>query len=731
MAPRLLKLFCVSFGLLSASGPSNADETPDSAPFFESKVRPVLARCVSCHGLNLQEAHLRLDTADGLSKGGDSGPAIVAGNLDASRLVRLVRGDDETTMPPEEPLSAAEVDILSRWVGAGAVWPESVIRIETSDRPVDHWAFEPIVRAPVPAVADADWPRDRLDRFVLARLEAESIRPSPPADRSTLLRRVTLDLIGLPPTPREIGSFLVDRRPEAYERVVDRLLSSPRFGERWGRHWLDAARYADSSGYESDKPRAIWAYRDWVIDALNDDMPFDRFVVEQLAGDLLPEATRAQTIATGFHCNAMLDPGVREEAIIDRVNTTGQVFLGLTLGCAQCHSHKTDPVSQREFYRLYAFFNEASITDFACASGPDPKEPITTLVMKSTPQATHLFIRGEKKQLGEKVSTGVPAFLHSMNLEAERPATRLDLARWIMEPENPLTARVTVNRVWQQLFGRGLVATESDFGIQTPPPSHPELLDCLADEFRSNGWSLKRLLRRIVTSATYRQCSDRRRDLETIDPDNVLLARQRRLRVEAEIVRDLALATSGLLTDKMRGPSVFPWQPDGVLNNRATPATWTVSANEDRYRRGLYTWVWRLTPHPHAPLFDAPDGVTACTRRERSNVPVQALTLLNDPTFLDCARNLARRVRTDGPPTTSGRIDLLYRLCLSRRPDDREREILGRLVRAERDQLASHPDEVAHIAGIESNDPSDAVETAVWVIACRAVLNLDEFISRE
>jgi len=460
-------------------------------------------------------------------------------------------------------------------------------------------------------------------------------------------------------------------------------------------------------------------------------------VTEQLAGDLLPDATLSQKIATGFHCNAMFDPGVRDEHIIDRVSTTGAVFLGLTLGCAQCHSHKTDPVSHREFYQLYAFFNEAVQSELPLpatllnSKPTDKDKPVTTLVLKTQPTPTHIFLRGDRTQPGEKVTPGVPEFLHTLEINKYRPANRLNLARWLMSRENPLTARVTVNRVWQRLFGRGLVTTQDDFGVQTPPPSHPQLLNWLASEFQASGWIFKDLIRLVVTSETYRQTSDLPRSQANLDPENILLGRQQRLRVEAEVIRDLSLATSGLLSRKMLGPGVFPWQPDGVLENRATPATWTISEGEDRYRRGIYTWVWRLTPHPHLPLFNAPDGVTACSRRDRSNVPVQALTLLNDPTFVECSRLLARRLLTEAGEATSARIDWLLQTCLSRRATERERTIVTTLLHDQCERLSAARDEAAAILRLETPATDQDVEAAAWTVVCRAVHNLDEFITRE
>jgi len=725
--------------LLSQSLP--ADDRPavgtGTGPDYRREIQPILkTHCFGCHGAEKQEAGLRLDIRSQALSGGDSGIAIVPGNSVQSRLMRRITASRTAErMPPEgTALREADIGLIREWIDQGA-----------RGMPVDgnsesrHWAFQPIRRFPLPTVKDSWWCRNLIDHFVLQRLEQQQLQPSGTASRETLIRRLYLDLLGLPPAWDRVAAFVKDDRPDAWEQLVDEVLSAPQYGERWGRHWLDLARYADSTGYESDRPREIWAYRDWVITALNRDMPFDRFVVEQLAGDLLPGPTIDQQIATGFHCNAMLDPGQRWESIIDRVQTTGTVFLGLTLGCAQCHSHKTDPVTQRDFYRLYAFFNEATISPLTLP-GPtstDIRNPATTLVMRYTPQPTHIFRRGDPAQPSELVKPGLPAAFRwiasSRPEDDNNPSgqTRLDLAQWIVAPENPLTARVTVNRIWQRYFGLGLVETESDFGVQTPRASHPELLDRLAYEFRTGGWSLKQLHRLIVTSGTYRQSSQANSTLMQNDPRNRLLARQSRLRLEAEIIRDVWLSAGGLLSDRKGGPSVFPRQPDGVLTNRATQAEWMPSRGEDQYRRGLYTWVWRLTPYPQLPLFNAPDGVTACSRRDRSNVPVQALTLLNDPTFLECAQHLALRV-LNAPDCDSDedRVQFVFRTCLSREPNPLELQVVTQLLNIQRKTLNDHPEDVRQLIPPGISDTS-ATAAAAWFVVCRAVLNTDEFITRE
>jgi hypothetical protein len=615
------------------------------------------------------------------------------------------------------------------------------VRARATD-PIDggHWAFRPVVRPPLPLVRDVSWVRNPIDRLVLVGLERQVIRPAPEADRATLLRRLSLDLTGLPPTLAEIESFLADLRPGAYERCVERLLASPSYGERWGRHWLDAASFADSGGSESDLPRPMGKYRDWIIDALNRDLPFDRFVVEQLAGDLLPGATVEQKTATGFLCTAIADGPLENEHVrlkmaVDRVNLIGTVFLGLTLGCAQCHSHKFDPISQREYYQFFAFFNNIDDARQESEVANRDREPkfTKTLVARNLaePRTTRVFRRGEFSDPGDPVLPGVPAVLPPISGPDQK--SRLDLARWLVEPNHPLTARVFVNRVWEHYFGIGLVSSEDNFGLSGEPPSQPELLDWLAGEFIARGWSMKALHRLIVGSATYRQSSHVRPELADVDPSNRLLARQARLRLEAEAIRDCALAVSGLLVRKVGGPSVFPYQPEGIMQGRADRGSWVESAGADRYRRGMYTHFWRLTPHPFLRLFDAPDATAACTRRIRTNTPLQALTLLNDPTFTECAQALANRLRQEVPEAGHERIRHAFRLCLGREPTRDEIRKVERYFQDQRggaafvDSPQRSPDDAR-----PTKDPERPSQTpSEWVGFARALLNLDEFITRD
>ena len=812
------------------------------------EVKPLLAEhCYKCHGASQQKSELRLDTAALALKGGENGPAFKAGDSSRSLMMQTVKGAHESIaqMPYKKPpLAEAQMALLAKWIDEGANAPA-----DEKTESTKHWAFIPPLRPAIPQLTKHGARiTNPIDAFILARLEKEKLSHAPEADRATLLRRVSLDLIGLPPTPEEVDAFLSDTRPDAFERVVDRLLASPHYGERWGRWWLDAARYADSNGYSIDAPRQIWKYRDWAIAALNRDLPFDQFAIEQLAGDLLPNATMEQRVATGFNRNTQInqeggiDPEqFRVESVMDRVNTFGTVFLGLTVGCAQCHDHKFDPIKQREYYELYAFFNSseedghgkgtpggvleipgevesaenikkeleevrAELERYLDTKGsgvvkweesstaeqrsnlrtnvkaamksawsertleqkravyaafkPDDSEfksrntklaalekgtakRVTTLVMRELkqPRQTHLFIKGDFTRPSDKVEPGTPGILHPLTAERATNAlpNRLDLARWVTNPTNPLTARVLVNRVWQQYFGRGLVETENDFGTQGSAPTHPELLDWLAVEFggsemgavrgesQTNNaaltsplaprtWSLKNLHRLIVTSATYRQSSRARPELANVDPLNKLLARQSRLRFDAEIVRDSALATSGLLSRKMGGPPVYPPQPDGVMTLGQVKRAWTPNTGEDRYRRAVYTHFWRATPHPALAVFDAADGFSACTRRIRSNTPLQALTLLNDQQFYEFAEALAQRVLKSPAKNDAERIDHAFRLCLSRAPGNVEQQRLQQLL----------AQQIAQEQGDENVRRSEA-----WKTLARVLLNLDETITRE
>ena len=813
----------LGLGLLmscAASAQSPVDYVHDIAPIFAE-------RCQSCHGPQVQMKGLRLDDPTSLST------VVIAGSSSASKLILRVTSDKRAfAMPPAgAPLTQKQITLLKTWVDEGAKVPllTGVTAAAPKASGAGHWSFQPVRKPALPAVRDTAWERNSIDRFVLARLEAEGLRPSPEADRNTLLRRLSLDLIGLPPTPTEVEQFVQDQSTGSYERQIDRLQASPHYGEKWARWWLDIAHYADSDGYEKDlvRPHA-WRYRQWVIEALNRDMPFDQFTIDQIAGDELPNANVDQRVATGFLRNTLTnrEAGVnraeaRFEQVIDRTNTVGTTWLGLTVGCAQCHNHKFDPISHKEYYQLFAFFNNgeeqdidaplagelgpylsakpeydrnrrelleqyhvpelqaqwearvrkaymepgqdlewdfavtsmramvdgvdkflagkwvnrterqsALLTDYFVKSiGPEfnkdeaikdrlkeVREKLATLEDAfpalsqaqslvddpSIPAGAEIHLGGDYQTLGAAVQPGTLAVLPK--LASDGAATRLDLAKWIVSRDNPLTARVTVNRIWQELFGRGLVRTSEDFGTQGEKPTHPELLDWLASDFKDGGWSIKQIQKQILMSAAYRQASKVRPEVEKRDPGNELIARQSRLRLPAELVRDEALAASGLLNPALGGRSVRPPQPAGVAElGYGKEVKWPESTGLDRYRRGLYIHFQRTTPYPMLMNFDAPDSNTACTRRRRSNTPLQALNLLNDPVFFEAAQALAYRIVHEIPGERDSRIDGAFEFCLGRKPSPLEHQRLARYFDQQQD----------------------------WVSVSRVLMNLDEFVTRE
>ncbi len=1015
--------------LVLATALTAAEPTAKEVVNFQRDIWPVFTQhCNDCHNADAQEGQLRLDAKALAMRGGQSGKAIVPGDPQKSLLMQRIlgQGDHEQMPLDEDPLPPATVALIKKWIEQGARWPAGAGSADTTLK--QHWAYQPPRKTTWGEVSDPAWVRNPIDGFVLAELDRRNFKPSPAATPARLIRRVYLDLIGLPPSVQEVRAFEADPSDAAYARLVDKLLASPQYGARWAHLWLDLARYADTNGYQADQFRSVWPYRDWVVKAMNDDMPFDRFTIEQLAGDLLPGATTSQKIATGFHrlttCNveAGVDPEEnRVNQVIDRVNTTGFVWLGSSIECAQCHNHKYDPFTQRDYYQLFAYFNntplevegngvtynftgpkmklpmseeklqqraalqaaydelqavarqkeeqhlrkfqawqkqqlaaakdrpaawhiiedlqlvsvggatpvsqpdgsvlltgdnpetdvytikipttlqditavkiEALTDDSLPRKGPgrgvpnpniilnniraavvsgsgeskpqafnratadfeqkgwpvaaaiddkaktgwaiapqfgkphdatfffakpvhmpaegtakaqlvlkldqhyggsrtigrlrvslltgkpegdllpakiaailkkpvakrkpaqekqlrdyylsldptlsktqaalkkqqariDAVTPDTTLIMveQPKPRETHIFRRGEFQNPGEQVHPATPQVLHSLPEDA--PRNRLGLARWIASRENPLTGRVVINRWWAQFFGAGLVPTQEDFGAQGDPPSHPQLLDWLSREFADTGWSRKRMHRLIVMSSTYRQSSRVSPQQLAADPSNRFLARGARFRLTAEMIRDNALAISGLLSRKQNGPPIYPPQPPKVwrhVGRNAPP--YTTSQGADRFRRGVYV-VWRRSaPYPSFVNFDAPDRASCVVARPRTNTPLQALTLLNDPAYIEMARALADRLDTDhSQHTPEEKIAYGFRRAVSRAPSSGETQHLLHVFETERKQFEAQPERIAAIAGKDA-----AAGRAAWVIVATILLNLDETITR-
>lgn len=812
---------------------------------FNRDVQPLLSdRCYFCHGPDAgkRKAKLRLDTQEGaLARHGDHA-AIVPGKADQSELVRRITSTDpDVQMPPPKShrtLNPAEIDILRRWVEQGAPFAK-------------HWSLVPPVRPALPEVKDKSWPRNPIDSFILARLEQEGLTPSPEADKTALIRRVTLDLTGLPPTLAEVDGFLKDPSPDAYEKVVDRLLASPRYGERMVWEWLDAARYADTNGYQGDKTRTMWPWRDWAVRAFNDNMPFDRFSILQIAGDLLPNATTEDRLATGFCRNHMINgeggriaEENRVDYVLDQTETVGTVWLGVTIGCAKCHDHKYDPWKQKDYYSLSAFFNNTPVNggDGSGQAGPvvdlasdaqkaqlkklddevaeraaevadwekevfpaeDGKSPADSpaaqkltgsvsallkqppqkryvpsfkqiipelhgtepeyadaaqrffdaldardkvkavvprvMVMQEMPKPreTFVLVKGSYDKHADPVTARTPEALEPMPSDA--PHNRLGLAEWLVAPENPLTARVTVNRWWQQFFGTGIVKTVDDFGLQGEKPSHPELLDWLACEFRQptsmyaqgQAWNVKALVRLIVTSSTYRQSAKVTPALVERDPQNRLLARGPRFRLPAFVLRDQALAASGLLVEQLGGPPVKPYQPPGIWEEATFgQIRYQQDHGPSLYRRSLYTF-WRRIVGP-TEFFDVATRQNCTVKVSRTNTPLHALTTLNDTTYVEAARALAQRAMHEGGDAPAARLTYAWRLVLSRKPNERELAVLtASYERLKHQYTADRPAALKLLSVGESkrDEKLDPAEHAAYTGVCSAILNLDEALTK-
>ena len=750
----ILSLGLFSYGLLRAVDLS-----------FTQDIRPLLSdACFHCHGPDskAREGKLRLD---------DRASAIKAGILSNGEMIeRLLSKDPEERMPPPDSkrvLRSQDRAKLVQWLKAGAEWP-------ADDR---HWAFVPPVKPAAPKVEDKKWARGAIDRFILARLGEEGLKPSPEADKHTLLRRVTFDLTGLPPSPEEIDDFLADQSEDAYEKVVDRLLSSPHYGEQVASYWLDAARYADTDGYQNDRIRYMWVWRDWVIRALNDNMPFDRFILEQMAGDLLADRNFMTQVASGYNRNHRINSeggSIPDEWIVeyvaDRVETLGTTFLGLTMNCARCHDHKYDAVSQEDFYSLFAFFNGIDEAGLGPNNGnsppfipvpkswpelkpaenkfvvpakmqikvvqtsvprPQPGGANTVMVMHELPKPrpTYVLERGlyDRPDKARKLQPSVPEVIGGW--KKEWPVNRIGLAKWLTDPAHPLTARVTVNRIWQRLFGLGLVKSSENFGVQGEHPSHPKLLDWLATEFIRGGWDLKATYKMLVTSATYRQSSVGHSDS---DPENRLLSRGPRRRLPAYAIRDSALVSSGLLVPEIGGPSVRPYMPPRIWRSISNNS-YKQDKGDKLYRRSLYTYWRRTIPPPTMLTFNAAEREVCIVRKDQTITPLQALTLMNNVTFVESARHLAERVMTQEDLTSEDeRITYAFKAILSRPPSSRELALLKEDFLHHEEIFSKNPQAVGQLlkVGEKPNDSKlPSAVLAAYALVASTILNLDEAIS--
>jgi cytochrome c553 len=831
-------------GWLATPSAPIAAEAPRKVE-FNRDIRPILSdKCFFCHGpdANHREADLRFDVEEVAKADRDGRRAIVAGQPEASELVRrITSGDESERMPPQESgkeLAAEQIELLLRWIDQGAEYQP-------------HWSYIPPRRPPVPAATGAtasatqgrsrendppsrrssgtsdEWPVNAIDGFILACLEAEGLTPAPEADPVTLVRRLYFDLTGLPPPRAEVDAFVHDDQPQAYERLVDRLLESPHYGERMAMYWLDLVRYANTVGYHGDQEHAISPYRDWVIKAFNDNLPFDQFTVEQLAGDLLPDATVDQQIASGY--NRLLqtshEGGVQVKEYLskydaDRVRNLGGVWMGATTGCVQCHDHKFDPYTQRDFYSLAAFFAdidelrtfkggdtsptkrepelevlsplvreeiarlEAQLNALDPASGGrEPAEPAPgrtpgsdpdapsvrvtspeeiaalrarieglrgrkqrTMITKSVePRTIRVLARGDwMDESGDVVEPAVPQFLGAMDTGGRR-ATRLDLARWLTSKEHPQTARVFVNRLWYVFFGGGLSKSLDDNGAQGEWPTHPELLDWLAVEFREGAegreqgaedgaWDVKHMVKLLVMSRTYRQSSLETPELRERDTENRLFARQGRWRLPAEMIRDNALAVSGLLVDRLGGGVSRPYQPAGYYQHLNFPKRdYKADADENQYRRGVYVHWQRIFLHPMLKAFDATSREECTAQRPISNTPLAALVLLNDPTFVESARVFAVRVMREGGETRDERIRWAWREAVSREASEGEVASLAKLYAESLGEYRNDPaaaEKVLSVGLAVRDGVADVAELAAWTSVARAVFNVSEFIGR-
>ncbi len=765
-----MRFLCFSLVLsglaaLSSCKPENRTALNRDSVDFNLRIRPLLSdRCFKCHGPDggQRKANLRLDLRDHALAALKDNPnefVIVPGNASKSELFRRIASHDTAqVMPPVKSnlkLNEAEIALIGKWIDQGAHYKK-------------HWAFIPPRQPAIPDVQASNWPHNELDFFTLAAMEEAGLAPNPEADKERLLKRVSLDITGLPPSLELQQKFLGDASAKSYEKIVDELLAQPQYGEKMAAYWMDVARYADSHGYQDDGLRTMWPWRDWVIHAFNENYPYDQFVTWQLAGDLLPNATKEQVLATGFNRNhkitqegGVIQEEYRIEYVTDRTNTFGKAFLALTFECAHCHDHKYDPISQKDYYSTFAFFNQVPekglVGDITLASLADPPKikftsqeirdlytfinkkdtaAVEVMVMRdSARRPTHILKRGAYDAPGDRVSIDVPSAILPFD-STKYGTNRLGLANWLFDKKNPLTARVFVNRMWQEYFGRGLVKSSGDFGMQGDMPTHPELLDWFALDFMNNGWNIKRLVKQLVTSSTYRQSSVIDKEKMAVDPENILLARGPRVRLSAEAVRDLALASSGLLIKEIGGPSMKVYQPKGIwesaTSGRGVLARYVQDHGNDLYRRGLYSFIKRTVPPPGMLMFDASNRDQCEVKRMRTNTPLQALQLLNDPTVLEASRVFAQRLMGESS-TPEEKIAKAFRSIICRDSKSEELNLLIRYFEEEKVKFGQSPAKAKQLltAGeYPQADLPDVVSQAALMQVVHTIYNMEEAITK-
>ncbi|MFT3749416.1 MAG: PSD1 and planctomycete cytochrome C domain-containing protein [Agriterribacter sp.] len=754
--------------LIESCGNENSGQTasvkmPETVS-YNFDIRPIFSdKCFACHGpdANKREAGLRLDIADSAFKALKEHPgahALVAGKPELSQAyLRLVTTDSTQLMPPAKSnlkLTEREIQLIEKWIKQGAKYEK-------------HWAFVAPQKSPLPKVENDKWPRNEIDYFILAKQEQRGLKPNEEADKERLLKRLSLDLTGLPPTIEMMDEFLADKSADAYEKMVDKLMAAPQYGEKMSLHWLDIARYADSHGYQDDGYRTQWPWRDWVIHAFNENMHYDEFVTWQLAGDLLPDSSKEKLLATGFNRNHKIteEGGVIPEEyrtmyVTDRTDLLGKGLLGITLECAHCHDHKYDPFSMKDYYSIFAFFNNVREVGIeSVIGGPETyaKKPLMEITNEDvktvlnfinkqdtnklivsvmgdldTVRKTHILIRGNYDAPGDEVQPGTPESILKFN--NDYPKNRLGLSKWLFDKDNPLTSRVYVNILWQEFFGRGIVKTSGDFGMQGELPTHPALLDWLAVDFREHNWDIKRLVKQMVTSATYRQSAATTREKQGIDPENIYLSHGPRYRIHAEFIRDVVLASSGLLNKEIGGPSVKPYQPaglwEGATSGRGLLSVYKQDHGKELYRRGMYTLIKRTVPPPSMAIFDASNRDMCEVRRLRTNTPLQALVMMNDPTVLEASKVLAGKLLAENTDVKD-KVTKAFRLIVCRKPTEKEVQVLESYFNKEVSTIVdSTAKRVLAVGEAAVPDDEDKKKLAAMMRVVSTIYNLEETITK-